>query len=214
MDVERTLIPRLDAKEVAAVFSGPFHNFLRIREEGDGGGVEPAATSKAKRKRTAVTETEWYQGSWSDWHESRWRMHNFFVPIAGQVVARSRPRTSREAPLDAAAAPAAATYPREAAGASPLPYAAQPDADADPLAGLSRFRVFGMTARILVDAARVAYAEEPEFEHNSHFGDEGLIEKLIRVGKMGRERSRGEEFVGGDVKELVKRDRRRGRGRL
>lgn len=45
-------------------------------------------------------------------------------------------------------------------------------------------RVFGMTARIIVDAARVAYAQEPEFEHNSHFGDEALIVKLRRMGRL------------------------------
>ncbi len=31
--VEESLIPRLDAKEVAAVFSAPFHNFLRADDE-------------------------------------------------------------------------------------------------------------------------------------------------------------------------------------
>jgi len=62
-----------------------------------------------------------------------------------------------------------------------------------------------MTARILVDCARVAYAEEPNFEHNSHFGDEVLIRRLIRVGGMSRERRRGEEFDGGDVRALVGR---------
>ena len=41
-----------------------------------------------------------------------------------------------------------------------------------------------MTARIIVDAARVAYAQEPEFEHNSHFGDEALIVKLRRMGRL------------------------------
>jgi hypothetical protein len=40
---------------------------------------------------------------------------------------------------------------------------------------IKRNRVFGLTARILVDAARVAYAEEPEIEHSRHMGDEDLI---------------------------------------
>ncbi|KAH0544453.1 hypothetical protein FGG08_001350 [Glutinoglossum americanum] len=47
------------------------------------------------------------------------------------------------------------------------------------------YKVWGMTARILVDAARVAYAREPEFEHSQKFGDETLMEKLVREGKMG-----------------------------
>ncbi|EZF30646.1 hypothetical protein H101_05720 [Trichophyton interdigitale H6] len=50
--------------------------------------------------------------------------------------------------------------------------------------GLERFRVFGMTARILVDAARVAYDEEPEFEHNSHLGDEDMISRLRSLGRF------------------------------
>jgi len=55
-----------------------------------------------------------------------------------------------------------------------------------------RYRVFGMTARILVDAARVAYGEEPEFEHNSHFGDEDMIERLMKIGRMGPVKRSGE----------------------
>ena len=41
-----------------------------------------------------------------------------------------------------------------------------------------------MTARMLVDAARTAYGEEPEFEHNTHFGDEKMIERRIRMGRF------------------------------
>lgn len=41
-----------------------------------------------------------------------------------------------------------------------------------------------MTARIIVDAARVAYQQEPEFEHNSHFGDEEMITRLRRLGRL------------------------------
>lgn len=47
------------------------------------------------------------------------------------------------------------------------------------------YRIFGMTARIIVDAARVAYAQEPEFEHNSHFGDEEMIAKIRQLGRLG-----------------------------
>lgn len=46
------------------------------------------------------------------------------------------------------------------------------------------YRIFGMTARIIVDAARVAYAQEPEFEHNSHFGDEEMIVQLRQLGRL------------------------------
>lgn len=60
---------------------------------------------------------------------------------------------------------------------------------------LSRYRVFGMTARILVDAARLAYDEEPEFEHNSHFGDEEIIAKLRKIGRLSAVRSPGDELT-------------------
>ncbi|RAL62379.1 hypothetical protein DID88_004945 [Monilinia fructigena] len=51
--------------------------------------------------------------------------------------------------------------------------------------GLTRYKVWGLTARILVDAARIAYGEEPEFEHNAHVGDEGLIARLQSTGHLG-----------------------------
>ncbi|KAF7712474.1 Peroxisomal coenzyme A diphosphatase 1, peroxisomal [Penicillium ucsense] len=57
------------------------------------------------------------------------------------------------------------------------------------------YRVFGMTARMLVDAARVAYARDPDFEHNSHFGDEEMISKLRRLGRLSEKRRPGEELT-------------------
>lgn len=41
-----------------------------------------------------------------------------------------------------------------------------------------------MTARIMVDLARLAYAKEPEFEHNEETGDETAIRGLVEAGKM------------------------------
>ena len=166
---EDVLIPRLDAKEVAAVFSAPFHNFLRQTDEhvvtdAFGYGVEAAGLT-----------ADWYKGVWTDWHESRWRMHNFFVPIAGQTVAWATPTDSSS----------------PAVGSSFLPYRDLPRSKTSfrmAKDNLERFRVFGMTARILVDAARVAYDEAPEFEHNSHFGDEDMIGRLLKMGKMGADR--------------------------
>lgn len=53
-DPEVSLIPTLDAREVAAVFTAPFADFLRVSsEDQDRGG--------------------WYRGSWSLWHNSNWR---------------------------------------------------------------------------------------------------------------------------------------------
>lgn len=61
--------------------------------------------------------------------------------------------------------------------------------------GIPSYRVFGMTARMIVDAARVAFNEEPEFEHNSHFGDEAMIAKLRRMGRLSAVRRSGDELT-------------------
>jgi hypothetical protein len=76
---------------------------------------------------------------------------------------------------------------------SPEPSSRQDgDVESSALDSLTTFRVFGMTARILVDAARVAYGEEPEFEHNSHHGDEEMIARLLKMGRLRLERKKGE----------------------
>lgn len=183
-DAARDLLPKLDAKEVAAVFTAPFHNFLREKDE-----------NPAQRE----VEGEWYKGSWHSWHESAWRMHNFSVPVTSSTSFLAKRPDSYTDPRPSSANPASTAQ----AGASkkpaptkksgmqpPLPrsfYRVSGDALAQP-----RYRVFGMTARILVDAARVAYGEEPEFEHNSHFGDEEMIERLIKIGRLSEEKKEGE----------------------
>lgn len=58
-----------------------------------------------------------------------------------------------------------------------------------------------MTARILVDAARVAYGVEPEFEHNSHHGDEEMIGRLLKMGRLTEKKRKGEELT----KEVLER---------
>lgn len=69
---------------------------------------------------------------------------------------------------------------------------------------LTRYRVFGMTARILVDVARVAYDEEPEFEHNSHFGDEELIAKLRRMGRLSAVRTASDGLTRETIEKAAK----------
>ena len=51
-----------------------------------------------------------------------------------------------------------------------------------------RYRAFGLTARILVDAARVAYGEDPRFEFNSSVGEEGMLRKLMDMGRLTEDR--------------------------
>ncbi|KAJ4408993.1 8-oxo-dGTP diphosphatase [Didymella pomorum] len=170
-EVEDRLIPRLDPKEVAAVFTAPFHAFLRKEWSGPG----PAPVQKNGKPE------KWYRGSWTDWHESRWRMHNFYIP--------KPPPSSREMRRNAAKSQPPSGSSEHGTG---LPEGDDPRPEPSALDDLTTFRVFGMTARILVDAARVAYGEEPEFEHNSHFGDEEMIGRLLKIGRLSDVRKKGE----------------------
>lgn len=154
-NVAEKLLPRLDAREVAAVFSAPFENFL---SEEDLPG----------QQNLPGNPSDWYKGSWTDWHQSQWRMHNFFVPVTNQIVSKPKRNEGQKA-------------------------------TASHLDRYSRYRVFGMTARILVDAARVAYAREPSYPHNSHFGDEDMIVRLRKVGRLGEIRRPTDELTKEDL---------------
>ncbi|KAI1369298.1 hypothetical protein F5Y08DRAFT_292958 [Xylaria arbuscula] len=170
--VDEAMIPRLDAKEVAAVFSAPFANFLRSTDEPARPGDPPLPAG------------HWYDGRWINLDSYPWRVHNFHVPVHTQRV--TTPKV-REDGLEA--------FGDDIPGGDPEKSARPPPVD--------RFLVWGMTGRILVDAARIAYAREPEFEHNEHYGDETLIEQQTRDGRMMTEKKRRE--VGLDaVKEEVK----------
>ncbi|KAH3948129.1 hypothetical protein HBH98_207260 [Parastagonospora nodorum] len=176
LEVEERLIPRLDPKEVAAVFTAPFHSFLRKTWEGEGPGpVQPNGKLE-----------KWYRGAWTDWNESRWRMHNFYVP---------KPPTSPSTLLQT---------PKRDLDLETLPEASDERAEPNPLDKLTSFRVWGMTARIVVDAARIAYGEEPEFEHNNHHGDEEMIERLLRMGRLSEERKKGDVLTKEVLKEASK----------
>ncbi|MCJ1361349.1 hypothetical protein MMC16_000447 [Acarospora aff. strigata] len=170
VSAEESLIPRLDAKEVAAVFTAPFHNFLLAKDE----------LRESEEKTLPGNRADWYEGAWTDWHQSRWRMHNFFVPVVGQTV--TKPKSSKS---------------DQRAAADRLE-------QAEKAGNLERYRVFGMTARILVDAARVAYDQEPDFEHNSHFGDEDMIERLKRMGRLSAIRRPGDELKREDLEKAAK----------
>lgn len=159
-DVAKNLLPRLDAQEVAAVFSVPFKNVLYSEDSPD----ESDLPGKP---------TDWYKGSWTDWHAVQWRMHQFFVPVTNQVV--TKPKITEDQKITS-----------------------------DYLAGKKRYKVFGMTARILVDCARYAYNQEPQFEHNSHFGDEDMIARLRRTGRLGPIRRPTDELTKADLEKAAK----------
>lgn len=98
-------------------------------------------------------------------------MHQFFVRANNRVV---KPRGSRNPEQKQAVETLSA---QEQTGA------------------VQSYRVFGMTARMIVDAARVAYQQGPEFEHNSHFGDEAMIAKLRRMGRLSAVRKPSDELT-------------------
>ncbi|KAK8088839.1 Bcpcd1 [Apiospora hydei] len=157
--VDESMIPQLNAKEVAAVFSGPFHNFLKQRDErrrGDGPDAE------GEEEELPFPDGDWYDGRWTEWHAEPWRIHSFYVPINNQRVTKPPARDGGQAAL----------------------------ADELEEDEVQRFLVWGLTGRMLVDAARIAYAEEPEFEHNDHYGDEAIIARLETGGMLPEKKRR------------------------
>jgi hypothetical protein len=160
------MMPRLDAKEVAAVFSAPFSNFLRSTDESPRPGEPP------------LPPGHWYDGRWLDWLETPWRVHNFHVPVHNQRVTKPKVRAN---------------------GQVALAEALEEEEEA-----VQRFLVWGMTGRLLVDAARIAYGRDPEFEHNSDYGDEKLIVEHEKEGKLTGEKKKtgvGLDAIKEDVKD-------------
>ncbi|KAI7633837.1 hypothetical protein D0864_15627 [Hortaea werneckii] len=233
----RDLLPKLDAKEVAAVFTAPFFNFLREKD------VDPTIRDQVPG--------EWYKGSWHSWHETAWRMHQFHVPVtpstvflaggdnakasspaaaaaaaAGGIPQQDERKSTSDPPAPSSSSSAPRTPPPNPPTPSPTseptgPPGSKPDrtstlqpplprtfytppSPSDSTLQQPRYRVFGMTARILVDCARVAYSTEPSFEHNSHFGDEEMIERLLQIGRLAPRRREGE----GLTREVMERARR------
>ncbi|EGS19049.1 uncharacterized protein CTHT_0056710 [Thermochaetoides thermophila DSM 1495] len=168
LTVEDSLIPRLDAKEVAAVFSAPFHNFLRATDE------PPASPEDGP-----LPPGKWYEGQWATWHDQAWRMHFFYVPVSNQKVVRPSVK-GRKSTTTTPTAPTP-----EANGNGDGEREEKKSQEQDDELDAPRYKVWGMTARILVDAATIAYGEQPEFEHNRHFGDEKIIVQLAEQGRLG-----------------------------
>lgn len=110
-------------------------------------------------------------------------VHQFFVPVRDKPVVKPRRRTQKQA-VDKLTEQ---EREQEQAGHT-----------------TARYRVFGMTARMLVDVARVAYAEEPEFEHNSHFGDEDMISRLRKIGRLSAMRKPSDELTKEDMQRAAK----------
>lgn len=159
-------MPRLDAKEVAAVFSGPMHNFLLADDEVF---PSPDAQHAEEERERSLPPGKWYEGRWLEWHNSPWRVHYFYVPVNHQRVTKPKVREGGLAAI-----------------------AEQLDEEQE---DVGRYMVWGMTGRMLVDTARIAYAQEPEFEHNKHYGDEALIERLAGMGRLHEKKRKPETDV-------------------
>lgn len=71
-------MPRLNAREVAAVFSAPLYNFLKAAD------LPPPPGQ-------ALPPGHWYDGAWTAWKGVPWRVHNFYVPVNNQRVSRPPP---------------------------------------------------------------------------------------------------------------------------
>ncbi|KAK0734996.1 hypothetical protein B0T26DRAFT_90673 [Lasiosphaeria miniovina] len=185
---EESLIPRLDAKEVAAVFSAPFHNFLRAADEepssdgsGSGSGSSPGKP---------LPPGKWYEGSWTNYHDEPWRMHFFYVPVHDQRVTKPKPSPPPKKIRDGLDAEEQQQQQQQVSK----------EGEVVEDGAVGRYKVWGMTARMLVDAATIAYGKRPEFEHNTHFGDERLILGLEKLGRLGPKKQAGSVLTADDIK--------------
>ena len=151
--VADSLIPRLDAREVAALFSAPFYNFLKTNDLPLHEGQNP------------LPEGPWYEGAWIEWKDMPWKVHNFYVPVNNQRVSKPR-RTSEHGNMGEKL---------EDGKQYEEPQVGEPN---------GRYKVWGMTGRVMVDAARIAYGEDPEMEHLEDLGDAKFIEEANVEGQF------------------------------
>ena len=142
-NAEKSLVPRLEPKEVAAIFSAPLPKFLSDRDD---------------MGRDANTGSEWYKGCWRTWFSTRGRVHQFSVP---------RGNTSGDATQNI-------------------------------------YQVLGMTARMILDTARLAYAEDPSFSYEPQIGDENMLRKLLESGRFSVEKIPGSSITSDDAAIIAK----------
>lgn len=162
-DAEETLIPRLNTNEVEAIFSAPFEKFL---SKSLGQDDQEVAEEKPSKRLKA-----WYRGRWSNWNESNWRMHDFYLPrkLGG-----------------------AAYKGRSFAGSG---------------GDDEYFRIFGLTASILVGAAREAYGREPEFPCSPSVGEEEMIARMLANGRLPAKRDKGGRITKEDIKNVTGKEK-------
>ncbi|RPB27127.1 hypothetical protein L211DRAFT_609335 [Terfezia boudieri ATCC MYA-4762] len=179
IDLESLLIPRLDPKEVSAVFSIPLEAFL--------------ATTYAREytKPPTPTSEDWYRGKLQNWYGRDWYMHEFMAPVWAHKAVTAGRGAARVGYNDKLMSPEETVL---------LARGSKIEEEKEEV--LMHYRVWGMTARILIDVARIAYEKEPEFECLKEKGDEDVIAWLLDHGMLKEERKHGEEFF---VNEMFKK---------
>ncbi|KAL2756285.1 hypothetical protein ACRALDRAFT_1081796 [Sodiomyces alcalophilus JCM 7366] len=188
---DMSIIPRLDAKEVAAVFTAPFHNFLLATDE-----------PRPERTRRPLPPGPWYDGRWMTFGGKAWRVHNYYVPVDGQKVRKPQPdekspeEQTRNGEDETAAPPNSNGGGGGGGGTGVRRRSELARKLTEEEKETGRYKVWGMTAHILLDAARIAYKEEPEMEHNPHLGDEELIAAAEAEGLL-YDKKRAAEGEGG-----------------
>ena len=155
-----SLIPKLNATEVAAVFSCPFHRFISPRLE------HTQADSPIK-----------YRGQWNKWNGVKWRMHSFFIPKTQVPHAKSQQDEG-------------STW-----------------GNTGDVLEENSYKVWGLTARILIDSARIAYDEDPVFEFNHGIGEETMLKRLWDRGRLKDDRKHGDR-IGRETIENFKKETR------
>lgn len=176
VNAEESLIPRLDPKEVASVFTVPLRAFLESDYKSPEFEFNPAekfaeSTVDIDWGTVPTGKTGWYEGQWLEWYGIKWRGHQFNVYTSPVVVQR---RDSTQVLEDEAQAYAIGNLEggRRSGGGTHDKK-------------LIKYKVWGMTARIVVDAARVAFGKNPDFEYVDKMGDDEVIQLLQKEGKLG-----------------------------
>ena len=184
-DLESVLIPRLDPKEVSAVFTVPLEAFLSETYNPEYL-FPPSPTSE-----------KWHTGNLVNWLGRDRYMHEFMAPVwAHRVATAGSKRATRAGYNDKLlTAEEEATLRREGLKKQQGEEGVEENI-------LIHYRIWGMTAKILLDAARIAYAREPDFDCLQEKGDEHMIATLWDRGMLRGDRQHGEEFV---VREVLRK---------
>ncbi|KAK6335954.1 hypothetical protein TWF730_003329 [Orbilia blumenaviensis] len=175
INAEESLIPKLDPKEVASVFTVPLRAFLESDYKNPDFDINPEekvaeSTVDIDWGTVPTGKTGWYEGQWLEWYGIKWRGHQFNVYTSPVVVQR---RDSTQVLEDEAQAYATGTLDGKRRGGGTDDRR------------MVKYKVWGMTARIVVDAARVAFGKNPDFEYVEKMGDDEVIELLQKQGKLG-----------------------------